>query len=92
VQALAGLKRRLPDDAAGPDRALYSLAGSRIVDVMMERTAPFKEHSVLLAATRVRDEIAGKIPEKVEAKLETLSHAELVLRAGLPEKPPEPGA
>lgn len=67
--AVAALKvglKRVPDEAAPEERELASLAMGRITDVLMERVSPFSAFAVLQAGKHIREEICGKVADKLD--------------------------
>lgn len=78
VSALRVGLKRVPDDAIPEERELASLAMGRITDVLMERVSPFSAFAVLQAGKHIREEICGKVADKLDV---TLSLESLIVEA-----------
>lgn len=66
VLALKAAGLRIPEGTPDAHRELADQALHRIVDVMNERVSSFHAHSVLTAARGIREEICGKVTDKLE--------------------------
>lgn len=66
VQALKGLRLRVPEGAAPEAAELADRAFARVVDVLEERVHFQQAGHVLKAATMVREEICGPMAQKHE--------------------------
>ena len=80
VKAMKVAGLRVPSGATAEERALADRCQERLVDVMEEKVSYLKAYSVLASATRLREEICGKVADKLEHS-GTVTHSVLVAEA-----------